>query len=204
MESFTRLTGLAAPLPDDNIDTDIIFPARFLLLTSKKGLGACAFHDHAHRPDGSLIEAFPLNQARFKGAPILVTGDNFGCGSSREHAPWALRDLGLRVIISTSFGEIFYGNCFKNGMLPIVVTAEQRDDFMAAAEAGQLIDVDLETEVVRRAGGDAVPITVENWRREALLNGWDEISMIINQDGDAIADFEARQRAENPWLYVGE
>ena len=204
MESFTRLTGLAAPLRDANIDTDIIFPARFLLITAKTGLGRYAFYEWRYGPDGKETPGFVLNDPKFKGAPILVAGDNFGCGSSREQAPWALHDLGVRCVISTSFGEIFYANCFKNGMLPVVVTAEQLAELMADAEDGLPIEVDLEAQEVRRRNGAPIAFEVEPWRREALLNGWDEIAIVIKQDGALIDAFERDQRLAKPWLYQGE
>jgi len=204
MESFTRLTGRAAPLPAANVDTDIIFPARFLLITAKKGLGRYAFYEWRYGPDGEPRADFVLNRKDFQGAEILVAGDNFGCGSSREQAPWALRDLGVRCVISTSFGEIFFANCFKNGMLPVVVTADQLQALMADAEAGVPIEVDLEAQQVRRGDGEVIPFEVEPWRRDALLNGWDEIAIVLNQDGETIAAFEQSQRAAKPWLYQGE
>jgi len=204
MESFTRLTGRAAPLPAANVDTDIIFPARFLLITAKKGLGRYAFYEWRYGPDGEPRADFVLNRKDFQGAEILVAGDNFGCGSSREQAPWALRDLGVRCVISTSFGEIFSANCFKNGMLPVVVTADQLQALMADAEAGVPIEVDLEAQQVRRGDGEVIPFEVEPWRRDALLNGWDEIAIVLNQDGETIAAFEQSQRAAKPWLYQGE
>jgi 3-isopropylmalate dehydratase small subunit len=204
MESFSRLTGRAAPLPAANVDTDIIFPARFLLITSKKGLGRYAFYEWRYGPDGQALPDFVLNRPEFEGAEILVAGDNFGCGSSREQAPWALRDLGVRCVISTSFGEIFFANCFKNGMLPVVVTADQLQALLADAEAGSPIEVDLEAREVRRPDGGVIAFQVEAWRRDALLNGWDEIAIVLNQDGDAIAAFEQSQRAAKPWLYQGE
>jgi 3-isopropylmalate/(R)-2-methylmalate dehydratase small subunit len=204
MDSFTRLVGRAAPLPQANIDTDIIFPARFLLITAKTGLGRYAFYEWRYGPDGKETPGFVLNEARFKGAEILVAGDNFGCGSSREQAPWALRDLGVRCVISTSFGDIFYANCFKNGMLPVVVTADELAALTADAEAGLLIDVDLETQTVRRQGGGLAAFDVEPWRREALLNGWDEIALILRQDEPEITAFERAQRAAKPWLFDGE
>ena len=203
MESFTQLTGRAAPLPQANVDTDIIFPARFLLITAKTGLGRYAFYEWRYGPGGEETPEFVLNDPKFKGAPILVAGDNFGCGSSREQAPWALRDLGVRCVISTSFGEIFYANCFKNGMLPVVVEPDQLAELMADAEAGLPMEVDLEARQVRRRSGAPISFEVEPWRREALLNGWDEIAIIIKQDGDRITDFERDQRASKPWLYQG-
>jgi 3-isopropylmalate/(R)-2-methylmalate dehydratase small subunit len=204
MESFTRLTGLAAPLPQANVDTDIIFPARFLLITAKIGLGRYAFYEWRYGPDGKETPGFVLNDPKFKGAQILVAGDNFGCGSSREQAAWALRDLGVRCVISTSFGEIFYANCFKNGLLPVVVKADQLAELTADAEARLPIAVDLEAQEVRRRDGPPIPFDVEGWRREALLNGWDEIAIVIKQDGPRITAFERDQRLAKPWLYQGE
>jgi 3-isopropylmalate/(R)-2-methylmalate dehydratase small subunit len=204
MESFTQLTGRAAPLPQANVDTDIIFPARFLLITAKTGLGRYAFYEWRYGPGGEETPGFVLNNPKFKGAPILVAGDNFGCGSSREQAPWALRDFGVRCVISTSFGEIFYANCFKNGMLPVVVEPDQLAELMADAEAGLPIEVDLQSQQVRRRNGPPIAFDVEPWWREALLNGWDEIAIIIKQDGDRITAFERDQRASKRWLYEGD
>jgi 3-isopropylmalate dehydratase small subunit len=204
MERFTSLQGVAAPLPQTDIDTDIIFPARFLLITSKAGLGQYAFYEWRLAPDGSPRDDFVLNQPRFAGAPILVVGDNFGCGSSREQAPWALRDLGVRCIISTSFGEIFHANCFKNGILPVVVSSAQLAVLMADAQAGLPLEVDLEHQVIGRRTEPTIAFEIEPWRREALLNGWDEITLITHQDGAGIAVFEQRQRERMPWLYTGE
>jgi 3-isopropylmalate dehydratase small subunit len=204
MESFTRLTALAAPLPQANIDTDIIFPARFLLITAKKGLGRYAFYEWRYGPGGDEDPTFPLNQARFKGAQILVAGDNFGCGSSREQAPWALRDLGMRCVISTRFGEIFQANCFKNGILPVVVAPDRLAALMNDAAAGLPIAIDLEGQEIERAEGDRIAFTVEPWRRDALLNGWDEIDLILKQDEARIGAFEQGQRADKPWLYRGD
>jgi 3-isopropylmalate dehydratase small subunit len=204
MEPFTRLKSLAAPLPEANIDTDIIFPARFLVVTAKKGLGRYAFYERRRRADGSEDPDFVLNQPRYAGAQILIAGDNFGGGSSREQAPWALHDLGFRCIISTRFGEIFQANCFKNGMVAASVAADARDQLMQDAEAGRLIEVDLQESCIRRHDGQRIDFTLPAWRREALLNGWDEIALVIRHDGDHIAAFEQAQRAERPWLYQGE
>jgi len=202
MESFTALTALAAPLPQANIDTDIIFPARFLLITTKTGLGKYAFYEWRYGPDGSEKPDFVLNDPRFRGAEILLAGDNFGCGSSREQAPWALRDLGVRCIVSTSFGEIFYANCFKNGMLPVKVDPLNLARLMVDAEAGRPIEVDLQRQRIACGSGEPIAFAVEGWRRDALLNGWDEIAIILNEDGAAIDAFEAHQRGAKPWLYL--
>jgi len=204
MQAFRRLTARAAPLPDANLDTDIIFPARFLLHTSKTGLGPYAFHDRRFRPDGSQNPDFVLNQAPYRDAKILICGDNFGCGSSREQAPWALLDLGVRCLISTGFGEIFAANCFKNGMLALVVSADQREAMMQDAAAALPIEIDLYQTTIRRRNGALIPFAIEPWRREALLNGWDEIAIVLNQDRVRIDEFEKRQRAQQPWLYQGE
>ncbi|MES2033041.1 MAG: 3-isopropylmalate dehydratase small subunit [Pseudomonadota bacterium] len=205
MQSFTRITSVAVPLPQRDIDTDIIFPARYLLLTSKKGLGQYAFYERRYEDGGKVEKAdFPLNQAQFRGAQVVVAGSNFGCGSSREHAVWALADLGVRCVIADSFGDIFYANCFKNGVLALEVTPGQAADLMARATAGQALDVDLERQEIRTADGVVIPFAIDAWRREALLNGWDEISMILQNQGAAIGTFEAAQRARFPWLYAGE
>jgi 3-isopropylmalate/(R)-2-methylmalate dehydratase small subunit len=204
MEPFTRIDGRAIPLPAANVDTDIIFPARFLLITAKVGLGRYAFQDWRYRPDGAELADCVFNQARYKGAEILVAGDNFGCGSSREQAPWALKDLGIRCVVSTSFGEIFYNNCFKNGILAILVSTDRLAMLMAEAEAGLVLEVDLLTQVLRGRKVGQIKFTVEPWRREALLHGWDEIAIVLQQSSSDIAAFELRQRVQNAWLYQGE
>lgn len=203
MEAFISLTAIAAPMPQPNIDTDIIFPARFLLMTAKKGLGRYAFYEWRHGPDGAQKTHFVLNREPFRSARILVVGDNFGCGSSREQAPWALRDLGIRCVISTSFGEIFYANCFKNGILPVVVSPAELTLLHRDASAERPLGVDLEALIITTGTGDRLPFAVEPWRREALLNGWDEIAIILKQQTAAIAGFEDRQRGAKPWLYPG-
>ncbi|MGZ5925293.1 MAG: 3-isopropylmalate dehydratase small subunit [Rhizomicrobium sp.] len=204
MEAFTSVTSVAAPMPQPNIDTDIIFPARFLLVTAKKGLGQYAFFEWRYDPSGAELQSFVLNREPFRRAQIIVAGDNFGCGSSREQAPWALRDLGIRCVISTSFGEIFYSNCFKNGILPVVVTEAELVALREQALAEKNITVDLRNQTVRYQGDRCIAFVVEPWRREALLNGWDEIGIILNQQAAGIDIFETRQRAAKPWLYAGE
>jgi 3-isopropylmalate dehydratase small subunit len=204
MERFTRFEGLAAPMPEANVDTDIIFPARFLVVTAKRGLGRYAFYERRRRADGTDDPAFVLNQPRYAGAQILIAGDNFGGGSSREQAPWALHDLGFRCIVSTRFGEIFQANCFKNGMLAATVAQDARDRLMEDAQAGRLIEVDLQESCIGRHDGERIDFTIPAWRREALLNGWDEIALVLRQDGEHIAAFERAQRTERPWLYQGE
>jgi 3-isopropylmalate dehydratase small subunit len=201
MERFKRLVSRAAPMPAADIDTDIIFPARFLLITEKVGLGVYAFYDRRYGPDGRDAPEFVLNQPRYRGAKILICGDNFGCGSSREQAPWALRDLGVTCLISTRFGEIFRANCFKNAMLPIVLPPEPWAELLHRAEAGFELDVDLTTCTIGAPDMDPVAFEVEPARREALLEGWDEIALTLRKDADAIATFERRQRLSQPWLY---
>jgi 3-isopropylmalate dehydratase small subunit len=205
MEPFIRISSVAAPLAERDIDTDIIFPARYLLLTSKTGLGRYAFFERRYE-DGGKTERpeFPLNQTRFQNAQIIVAGSNFGCGSSRENAVWALADLGVRCVIADSFGDIFYSNCFKNGLLPVVVTSEQSAGLMAEASAGRALEVDLDRQEIRTADGAAIAFQVDPWRREALLNGWDEIATILQTRGETIAAFEAAQKQRFPWLYAGE
>jgi 3-isopropylmalate dehydratase small subunit len=194
MEPFRTVTSELALLPDTDIDTDAIFPARFLLLTVKKGLGRYAFHDR-RLADGA---AFPLSPDRTEGPRILIAGPNFGCGSSREQAVWALYDLGLRVILADSFGEIFRSNCFKSGLLPI--TLPQADlDRLAAFKT---LTVDLLARRVHAPGLASLAFEVEDWRREALLQGWDEVLGLLNTQGDAIASFETGRRAAAPWLFA--
>ena len=198
MDRFETLTSVAAPLPQDDIDTDIIYPSRFLLITEKAGLGRYAFHDwRAAEPD------FVLDRAPWAGAQILVTGANFGCGSSREQAPWALQGLGVRCVIAPSFGEIFHGNCFKNGILPIVATGADHAALMADAAAGATLTVDLAAGVVRRPDGGTIAFHVDPRRRDALIAGWDEIDLIRATNGGDIDRFEAGQRLQQPWLWAG-
>lgn len=186
MEPFRIVTGSVTSLSQANVDTDIIFPARFLTITEKRGLGRYAFHD---RPDMTLTP----------GAAILIAGDNFGSGSSREQAPWALADLGIRAIVATSFGEIFQSNCFKNGILPIVLPATDVDRLRTAEH----LTVDLEAQHIQLQGS-VIPFAVDPARREALLEGLDEIARIRNRFAPAIAKFEAGQRHASPWLWSND
>lgn len=202
MKAFKLLKSVAAPLPDVDIDTDVIFPARFLLLTEKHGLGPYAFYEKRFFPDGMERQDFVLNQQPWRGAQILVAGANFGCGSSREQAPWSLAGLGLRCIIAPSFGEIFYGNCFNNGMLPITVDAAQHQAVMTEAKAGRFLTVDLQASRITLADGSEFRFESPERQRQALLNGWDAIDLISNNEGERIAAFEQLQRQRMPWLYV--
>lgn len=203
MEKFTRITSTAAPLPEADVDTDIIFPARFLLLLDKSGLGKHLFHERRYRPDGTRTD-FVLNAPPYDTAQILVADANFGSGSSREQAVWALADFGIRVVIAPSFGEIFYNNCFKNGVLPIIVTGERHAEIMAAARSGGDVTIDLEAQSIRLPNGPEFGFEIDPYRRRALLLGLDEIGSILADDADDIAAFEARQRRATPWLPLDE
>ncbi len=186
MEPFTCITGKAASLDEDNVDTDVIYPARFLTITAREGLGAYAFADRGIR----------LNDA-----PILVAGANFGCGSSREQAVWALLGCGIRCIIAPGFGEIFAGNCLRNGVLPVVLDDDAVAGLHRAAQAGDTFTVDLHLCTIQAGDMPALAFAIPEPQRQALLNGWDETAAILARDGDAIAAFEARQRQAQPWLW---
>ncbi len=204
MDRFTTLTSAIAPLPQDDIDTDIIYPARFLLITDREGLDRYGFHDWRFDGEGQEKPDFPLAQDRWRGASILVAGLNFGCGSSREHAPWAMLDMGLRCVIAPSFGEIFYNNCFKNGILPIVASAADHAALLADAQAARPVTVDLAAQQISRPDGSSIAFAVEARRRDALLNGWDEVDIIAAHHGPAIDAFERRQKMSAPWLWSGD
>ena len=197
MTPFTRVVSVAAPLPETDIDTDIIFPARFLLLLDRRGLGAHLFHER--RRDG-VGARFVLDRPPFDRAQILVAGRNFGCGSSREHAVWALADFGVRVVVAPSFGEIFYANCFRNGLLPVRLEAAPHGRVMTAAETGAPIEIDLESQTVRLPDGEDIPFEIEPGRRRDLMLGRDEIDAILADDIGDIRDYESRCRATRAWL----
>ena len=201
MQPFTTFEACAAPLPDADIDTDILFPARFLVLTQKKGLGRYALHDKRYDEHGAERPEFILNCAPWRTAGILVTGPNFGCGSSREQAPWALADLGIRCLIGPSFGAIFEANCHRNGLLTVRVEPADHQRLMARAEAGGSLRVDLQTCRIDDDRGDPIAFTVTDTVRTALLEGADEIARILRDEGTRIAAFETRQRRRMPWLY---
>ncbi len=200
MPPFTTITSVAAPLPEADIDTDIIFPARFLLLLDRAGLGRHLFQERRRPVAGQ--PPFVLDRPPFDGAKILVTGANFGSGSSREQAVWALADFGIRVVIAPSFGEIFYSNCFRNGVLPIVLGEDDHARVMIAAASEGPVTVDLERLEIDCGNGPPIAFAVDAYRRRALLQGLDEIGAILADDADAIAAFEARQRLAAPWLYL--
>lgn len=202
MEKFTKLTGIAAPMDMINIDTDQIIPKLHLRTIKRTGLGKVLFDELRFTPDGKEIPDFVLNREPYRNARIIVAGDNFGCGSSREHAPWALLDFGIRCVISTSFADIFYNNCFKNGILPIVVSKGELDALMADASDRENpeLTVDLENQVITRPNGATVSFEIDAFRRECLLDGLDDIGLTM-QKAEKIDSFEDRQRQEQPWLY---
>lgn len=198
---FATVTGHAAAMRDENIDTDIIFPARFLLITAKKGLGQYAFADRRLDNDGNEIADFVLNRAPFRDGPILIAGANFGSGSSREQAVWALHGMGIRCVIAPSFGEIFHNNCFRNGILPIVLEAAVVRKLMDLAELATCFTIDLDAQNLSAEGIAPIAFEIAGERKLALANGWDETDLIMQQHGDAIARFEQAQKTVQPWLY---
>lgn len=193
MEKFENVSGVAAPMPLINIDTDMIIPKQFLKTIKRSGLGVNLFDEMRYDDDGNEIADFVLNQPAYRNAEIIVAGDNFGCGSSREHAPWALRDFGVQVVISTSFADIFYNNCFKNGILPVVLPKEAVDALMDDARKGEnaRIAIDLENQVVSAADGTEYAFEVDAFKKHCLLNGLDDIGLTM-QKIDAIDRFEAK------------
>ena len=201
MEKFTKLTGVAAPLPMINVDTDMIIPKQFLKTIKRSGLGKNLFDEMRYDDNGNEIPDFVLNKPAYRNAKILVSGDNFGCGSSREHAPWSLLDSGIRCVIAPSFADIFYNNCFKNGILPIRLPQEDVDKLMADAERGAnaTVTVDLEKQEITGPDGGCIKFEVEEFRKHCLLNGLDDIGLTL-QKADAINDFEAKRAASQPWL----
>ena len=204
MDKFTTLTGVAAPLPLINVDTDMIIPKQFLKTILRSGLGANLFDEMRFDQDGNEIADFVLNRPAYREAKILVGGENFGCGSSREHAPWALLDFGIRCVVAPSFADIFYNNCFKNGILPIVLPQEDVDKLMDDAERGAnaILTVDLENQVITGPDGGSVAFDVDPFRKHCLLNGLDDIGLTLEK-ADAIDAFEARMDATTPWLRAG-
>ena len=211
MRKFTQLDGLVAPLDRANVDTDAIIPKQFLKSIKRSGFGVNAFdewryldvgepgRDNTNRPKNP---DFVLNQPRYQGASILLTRDNFGCGSSREHAPWALEDFGFCAIIGTTFADIFFNNCFKNGLLPIKLPASEVNALFDLVQAtpGYRLRVDLENQVVLRPDGKGIPFDVDPFRKYCLLNGFDDIGLTLRHK-DRIAEFEAKRRIDQPWLF---
>ncbi|MGB0922022.1 MAG: 3-isopropylmalate dehydratase small subunit [Alphaproteobacteria bacterium] len=200
MEKFTKVSGVAAPMPITNIDTDMIIPKQFLKTIKRTGLGVNLFDEMRFNDDGSESPDFVLNQPQYRKAQILVAGDNFGCGSSREHAPWAIADFGIKVIISTSFADIFYNNSFKNGILPIVLPEEDVAKLMDDAERGAnaTVTVDLVDQTITGPDGGEIKFEIDPFRKHCLLEGLDDIGLTM-QKGEHIDDFEAKRAAAQPW-----
>ena len=194
MEPFRQLRAVAAPLDMINVDTDMIIPKQFLKTVKRTGLGRALFHELRTRRDGSENPDFALNKPAYKSAQILVTGANFGCGSSREHAPWALLDAGIRCVIAPSFADIFYNNCFKNGILPITLPQEDIDKLMddAGRGANAIISIDLEKQEIRGPDGGCVTFEIDAFRKQCLLNGWDDIGLTLLNE-DKITGYEIRR-----------
>ncbi|MDF1873956.1 3-isopropylmalate dehydratase small subunit [Vannielia sp.] len=201
MEKFTKLTGTAAPMPLVNIDTDMIIPKQFLKTIKREGLGANLFDEMRYDDDGNEIESFVLNKPAYRDAQIIVAGDNFGCGSSREHAPWALLDFGVRCVISTSFADIFFNNCFKNGILPIVLPQEEIDKLMddASRGANAKLTVDLEEQVISGPDGGEIAFEVDAFKKHCLLNGLDDIGLTMEKAA-SIDTFETKAEQSRPWV----
>lgn len=204
MEKFKTVNGVAAPLNMINIDTDMIIPKQFLKTIKRTGLGQHLFDEMRFTPEGKEIEDFVLNKPAYRSAEILIAGDNFGCGSSREHAPWALRDFGIKVVISTSFADIFYNNCFKNGILPIMVDQATLDKLFDDADRGSnaTITVDLENQEIKGPDGGTVKFDIDPFRKHCLMEGLDDIGQTL-QKGDKIDQFEDKLKLSQPWLNAG-
>jgi 3-isopropylmalate/(R)-2-methylmalate dehydratase small subunit len=200
MDKFTTLTGVAAPMPLVNIDTDMIIPKQFLKTIARTGLGKNLFDEMRYTQDGAEIPDFVLNQPAYRHAELIIAGDNFGCGSSREHAPWALLDFGIRCVIATSFADIFYNNCFKNGILPIVMPQEVVDILMADARKGANArqTVDLAAQTVTTSDGQVFAFEVDAHRKHCLINGLDDIGLTLEK-ATAIDSFEKRAADLRPW-----
>ena len=200
MDKFVKLTGVAAPLPVVNIDTDMIIPKDYLKTIKRTGLGTGLFAEARYNEDGTPNPEFVLNKPAYQNAQILVAGDNFGCGSSREHAPWALLDFGIRCVISTSFADIFYNNCFKNGILPIVVSTEDLDKLMDDASRGSnaVLTVDLEAQEISGPDGGRISFEIDAFKRHCLLNGLDDIGLTMEKAA-SIDSFEKANAASRPW-----
>jgi 3-isopropylmalate/(R)-2-methylmalate dehydratase small subunit len=201
MDKFATLTGIAAPLPLVNVDTDMIIPKQFLKTILRSGLGVSLFHEMRYDMDGAENPDFVLNKPAWRAAEILIAGENFGCGSSREHAPWALKDFGIRAIVAPSFADIFHANCFKNGILPVVLPQAAVDALMADAEKGAnaRIGIDLENQTVTGADGTEYRFEIDPFRKRCLMEGLDDIGLTMEKAADIDA-FETRRAAAQPWL----
>jgi len=202
MDKFTSLRGVAAPLPMINVDTDAIIPKQFLKTLTRVGLGKHLFTEMRYADDGSENPDFVLNKEPYRKASILIAGENFGCGSSREHAPWSLLDFGIRCVIAPSYADIFFNNCFKNGILPIVLPQSQVDALMEDAEKGAnaIVTVDLEKQEITRPDGEVIHFDVDPFRKHCLLNGLDDVGLTLEKAASVDA-YENRQKSEQPWLY---
>ena len=201
MEKFYKLNGIAAPLDILNIDTDMIIPKQFLKTIKRSGLGKNLFDEMRYSTDGKEIKDFVLNKKPWNEAKIIIAGDNFGCGSSREHAPWALLDFGIKCVISTNFADIFYNNCFKNGILPLKVTEEQRQALLADAkdEENPVLEIDLPNQIIKRPNGVSIKFDLDPFRKECLLEGLDDISLTLAKK-DKIQEYENVRNKSFPWL----
>ena len=201
MDKFTTLTGVAAPLDMTNVDTDMIIPKQFLKTIKRTGLGKSLFYEMRFNDDGTENEDFVLNKPAYRNAEIIVAGDNFGCGSSREHAPWALKDFGVSCVISTSFADIFYNNSFKNGILPIVVKPEELDELMddASRGANATLTVDLEAQEIRGPDGGVITFEIDPHLKQCLLNGLDDIDLTLEK-APKIDTYESKLGSERPWV----
>jgi len=201
MDKFTKLTGVAAPMDMINIDTDMVIPKQYLTTVKRTGLGKGLFFEMRYNADGSENPDFVLNKPAYKDAQILVAGDNFGCGSSREHAPWALLGFGIRCVISTSFADIFYHNCFKNGILPIKLPREDVEKLLEDAERGAnaTVTIDLENQTITGPDGGEIKFELDEFKKHCLLNGLDDVGLTMKNE-DKIKDFEERTNATQPWL----
>ncbi len=200
MEKFEKLSGVAAPMPLVNIDTDMIIPKVFLKTIKRSGLGVNLFDEMRYDREGNEKPDFVLNKPQYRNAKILVAGDNFGCGSSREHAPWAIADFGIKCVISTSFADIFYNNCFKNGILPLVLPEDAVDTLMKDAEKGanSIIEVDLENQTIVSSDGEIFRFEVDPFKKHCLLNGLDDIGLTMEKE-DHIAAYESKASLQFPW-----
>lgn len=200
MDKFEKVDGVAAPLPILNIDTDMIIPKQFLKTIKRTGLGVNLFDEMRYTKEGAEIPEFVLNQPAYRNAQILVAGDNFGCGSSREHAPWALADFGIKVIISTSFADIFYNNCFKNGILPIALPQADVDKLMEDAERGAnaTVSVDLVSQEIHGPDGGVIKFDIDAFRKHCLLEGLDDVGLTLQKEA-SINAFEEKLAVSQPW-----
>ena len=201
MEKFKNITAVAAPLPEVNVDTDKIIPKQYLKTIERTGLGRGLFSELRYNDDGTENEDFVLNKSQYRNAKILVAGDNFGCGSSREHEPWALLDYGIKVVISTSFADIFYNNCFKNGMLPIVLDEKEVSLLMEETERGSnaTLTVDLESQDITTSDGNKINFKIDKFLKHCLLNGLDDIALTLEKNSE-IGSYEDKIKSQRPWV----